>query len=239
MKKSIIFAILMVVFIISAQAQRRYGSFSMGGMNPIELSKQIDKQVSDLQKDLKNLDKDLRLWNLRSQRGGDIIADSMLNETLSRRGFLQDQIQKLIEQKNEILVSNTPAYNIRANTKNPVDMATAYYMVKVADNFSSATSVQSSNQVFTGILVNYWNYRVQVVVTGPGGFSQEFSLDPGNSRNPGVQEFQFLIPGMYTATFRASTSSAKSVTKPGGMPTSTYNHNGRQYSFKATQFGRF
>jgi hypothetical protein len=237
MKKIIVIAILMVT-VVFAQGQRRYGFFTVGGMSPIELSNQIDKQISNLQKDLKVLTKEFKVLNLRSQRRKDLMADTMLNENLARRGFLVLQIEKLIEQKNELLVSNTPAVAIRVNTKDPVAMATAYYMIKVADGYSNAE--QAGNQKgFKGILVNEWNHNVQAVVTGPGNFKKEFNLSAGKTRSSIVQEFNFQIPGKYTVTFRASNTQARSITKDGGMPNNFYYHNGRQYSFKATQFSRF
>ena len=236
MKKLMIITILMVT-VIFAQGQRRYGAFNIGGMSPIELLNQIDQQIVDLQKDLKVLDKELKVLNLRSQKG-DIVISAMLNENLTRRNFLITQIEKLIEQKNELLVSNTPVFNVRVNTKDPVAMATAYYMVKVADSYSN-TGDADNQKGFTGILVNEWNHNVQVVVTGPGNFKREFNLSAGRSTAPVVQEFSFQIPGNYTATFKVSNTQAKSTTKSGGMPNMLYYHNGRQYAFKATQFGRF
>ncbi|MDD2681113.1 MAG: hypothetical protein PHE20_03380 [Patescibacteria group bacterium] len=237
MKKIILIAILMAT-VTFVQGQRRYGSFNIGGMNPVELSEQISQQISDLQKDLKALDKDLQVLNFKSQKNADLVTNNMLNENLARRDFLISQIEKLIEQKNELLVSNAPVTNISVNTKDPMAMANAYYMVRVADAFVSGEQT-NSQRGFKGILVNYWNYLVQVTVTGPGGFVREFSLEAGSSKNPSIQEFDFQMPGNYTATFRSSTIQAKSTTKPGGMPNIAYYHDGRQYAFKATQLGRF
>jgi hypothetical protein len=234
MKKIVLIAILMAT-VTFVQGQRRYGEFNIGGMNPVELSEQIEQQINTLQKDLKKLDRKLLRQNTRSKREPDLTTNQLLNESIERRIFLISEIEKLIEQKNAMLVSNKPTTSVKVNTKNPMNMATAYYMIKVADGYSATTKTPG----FTGILVNYWNYRVDVVVTDPAGITREFSLAAGSSVNPSVQEFEFQIPGNYTATFKAVNNQAKSVTKPGGMPTAQYSHNGKLYDFKATQLGRF
>lgn len=240
MKKIIIIAILMVAVIFAqgqspVSGQRRYASFNIGGMNQTELLKQIDQQTNNLQKDLKNLDKERRELNLRSQRG-DIVATERIQENSNRRTFTISQIEKLTEQKNELLISNTSVVNVKVNAKDPVAMATSYYIIKQADEYLGVG--QGKHKEFTGILVNEWNHNVQVIVTGPNNFKREFNLPAGRATNPTVQEFNFQIPGNYKVTFRASNTQAKSVVKSGGMLNTFYYHNGKEYAFKATQFGR-
>lgn len=235
MKKTVFLAILMVVIILSAQAQRRYGKFNMGGMSPTELISQIDQQVADMQKELNKLDKKAFRWASRIEK--DVTALQNFNEINARRTVIIAEIEKLTAQKNELLINNTASQTVSVNTKDPVAMATAYYMVKVADARASGETIEDKNS-FTGVLVNYWNRTMVVQVTGPGGFCQEFTLLPGSSRNPSYQEFEFQIPGDYTAVFSWA-NGATPITKKGGWPNTSYTFNGVKYDFKATQLGRF
>lgn len=225
-------AILMVAIFVSAQAQRRYSKFDIGGMSPTERLSKIDSQLAHMKKDVARLDEKALRWKSHSKN--DIVALHNFNEINAQKEVLVAEIQKLTAQKNELLINNTQTESISVNTKDPVAMATAYYMVKVADNNSS------NNQTtrFTGVLVNYWNRVMVVKVTGPGGFLQEITLGPGSSSKPSYQEFEFQIPGDYTAVFSWSNGSIP-VTKKGGWPNVSYIFNGKIYAFKATQLGRF
>jgi len=232
MRKSVLLAILMVVIIVSVQGQRRYGKFNIGGRSPIELSSQIDNQVQDMQKELNRLNKKALYWS--SHSGESVVALKNFNDINSRREFLVDEIEKLTAQKNELLVNNTQSQTVAVNTKDPVAMATAYYIVKTADGRNDGKRSES----FKGVLVNYWNKALVVKITGPAGFSQEIDLPAGSNRNPSFQEFQFDIPGDYTAMFIWANGSTL-ITKKGGWPNTSYTFNGVKYDFKATQLGRF
>jgi hypothetical protein len=232
MKKMFLLAILMVAILISAQAQRRYSQFYIGGMSPTEGLVKIGNQLANMEKSIAKLDKKALRWMSRS--GDDIVALHNFNNTNNQKEFLVAEIEKLTAQKNELLINNTQTESISVNTKDPVAMATAYYMIKVAGNNSSNNQVAG----FVGILVNYWNRVMVVKVTGPGGFLQEITLEPGSSHNPSYQEFEFQIPGDYTAIFSWANGSTP-ITKKGGWPNTAYTFNGKTYAFKATQLGRF